>query len=242
MNDIDIQMIKAFEAVNKQIRICYGGDGSLVREWRAAQRDKKILLPIRNYARCAEHENFLDDLLNNPDRFDSAKRELKMTLHAPVRCEFDGYDELALSEILVTDDDVTEAMRFDVIVNGEKYLSNVIATAFMASTSFGATGYWSSVTRTIFREGYGLAFIAPTVGVNNLVLKSTDRIEISFVRGCVATVAADKLVSKRTFKAGERLMLETSPENIPIIGLAQFHCNACRAKRSGTVLSNEYLK
>ena len=242
MNDADMQKIQAFEAANKQVKICYGGDGSLVREWRAAERAKKILLPVRNYARCEEHESFLDDLLNNPDKFDSAKRELKMTLHAPVRCEFDGYDELALSEILVADDDVTEAMRFDVFVNGEKYLGNVIATAFLVSSPFGATGYWSSVTRTIFREGYGLAFLAPTVGVSNLVLKSTDKIEISFVRGCAATVAADKLVCKHEFAAGDRIRLETSSENVPIIGLAQFHCNACRAKRSGTVLSNEYLK
>jgi NAD kinase len=242
MNDTDMQKIKAFEAANRQIKICYGGDGSLVREWRSAVRDKKILLPVRDYARCGEHENFLDDLLNNPDKFDSVKRSLKMTLHAPVRCEFDGYDELALSEIFVTDDDVTEAMRFDVFVNGEKYLGNVIATAFLVSTPFGSTGYWSSVTRTIFREGYGLAFLAPTVGVSNLVLKGTDKIEIAFVRGCSATVAADKLVSKHEFKAGDRIRLETSPENVPIIGLAQFHCNECRAKRNGTVLSNEYLK
>lgn len=240
--DLDRQKIQAIEAAHRQIRICFGGDGSLVREWRSAAKDKKILLPVRDYARCAEHESFLDDLLNSPGKFEFVERELKMTLHAPLECEFDGYRELALSEVFVSNADVTEALRFDVYVNGERYLGNVIATAFLASTPFGATGYWSSVTRTIFREGFGMAFVAPTVGVSNLVLKATDRVEAEFVRDCTAAVAADKLVTSRFFKAGDRIRLATSSDNVPILGLAQFHCNECRAKRNGTVLSTQYLK
>jgi len=234
--------IAKFESENRQVRICYGGDGSVVSEWRKAKADKKILLPIRNYGQCEEHASVLDDLLERPDAFSEAKRELKLTLHPPLRCEFEGYDEQALSEILVTNANITEAIRFDVYVNGEKYLGNVIATAFIASTTFGATGYWSSVTKTIFRDGFGLAFIAPTVGVSNLVLKHTDRVDIEFARGCEAAVAADKLVTKRVFSKGDRIRLGLSSDNVPILGLAQFHCNACRAGRNGTVLSTQYLK
>lgn len=236
------EKIARFEEKNRQVRICYGGDGTLVSEWRRAQKDKKVLLPIRNYGQCPEHAGFLDDLLNRPEKFGDAKRELKMTLHPPVRCEFGSYDSLALSEFLVTNADITEALRFDVLVNGEKYLGNVVATSFLVSSAFGATGYWSSVTRTIFREGFGMAFVAPTVGVSNLVLKPTDRAEVRFARGCSAKVSADKEVACADFSVGDVMRFETSCENVPIFGLAQFHCNTCRAGRSGTVLANQYLK
>ena len=236
------QKIARFEAENKLLKVCFGGDGAIVSSWRDAVKAKKMLFPIRNYGMCEEHAAMLDDLMRRPEAFNDNRKELKLSLHPPVRCEFDGYDELALSEVLVTSDDITVALRFDVLVNGEKYLENVIATSVLAATEFGATGYWSSVTRTIFRDGIGLAFIAPTVGVDNLILKRTDKVEISFVRGCTAKVAADKLVVSRKFEPCEKIRIESSSENVPIIGLAQFHCNACRAKRSGTILSTQYLK
>jgi NAD kinase len=234
--------IAQFEAKNRQLLVCWGGDGTVVDRWRQAKKEKKILFPIRNYGQCDEHASLVDNLLDSPEKFNDCKNELKLTLHPPIRCEFDGYDELSLSEALLTNKDITSAVRFNVWVNGEKYLDNVIATSFLAASVFGATGYWSSITRTIFREGFGIAFVAPTVGVSNLILKHTDKVEIEIVRGTTLTVAADKLVTEKLFEAGERIRIENSPKNIPIIGLSQFHCNACRAKRNGTVLSNQYLK
>lgn len=234
--------IKAFEAANRQVKICWGGDGSLVSAWRDAKKDGRILLPIRNYARCPEHESFMDDLLDRPEKFSDFRNELRFTLHSPLETETAGVRELSLSETLVTNADVTEALRFDIYVNGGKYLGNVIATSVLVSTVFGSTGYWSSVTRTIFRDGFGLAFVAPTVGVSNLVLKPTDTAEIEFARACTAAVAFDKKTAERRFETGDRMSFRLSPDNVPVLGLAQFHCNACRARRSGTVLFNEYIK
>ena len=78
---------------------------------------------------------------------------------------------LALAEVQVKNKDITSALRFNVFVNGKKYYDNVIADALLASTPLGSTGYWKSITRMIFRDGYGMTFIAPTVGISSVILK-----------------------------------------------------------------------
>ena len=234
--------LSAFEAENRQIAVAYGGDGTLASRWRGARKEKKIVFPVRDYGLCETHRKMYEAVFSGDASFKDMKQELKMTLHPPVRCEFPGHDLTALSEFFIGNADITEAVRTDVVVNGETYLENVISSGIVVASAFGATGYWSSVARTIFRSGYGIAFVAPTVGVSNVVLGQADKAEVVVRRGFSACVGADKEIVRTDAPEGTRFRFESSSDNVPIIGLRQFHCNACRAARNGTILSNQYLK
>ena len=155
--------------------------------------------------------------------------------------EVDGVKKLALNEIQVKSNDITEALRFDVYVNGKKYYENVIADGVLFAAPNGATGYWKSVTRTIFRDGCGLAFIAPTVGISNLVLKSTDLVKLVLVRDASVALSYDKIKVISDVSKGTEIDMNLSAENLAIIGYEQFMCYDCRKNRNSTILQDQYI-
>lgn len=242
VNNLDaVEKIKTIESKNKQLKICYGGDGTILQSWRDAHSKKKILFPIRNYSQCDEHKTMLDDILSNPTKFDKYEKSLKMTLHPLIECSFNVDKYKALSEFTITNKDVTSAIRFDCVVNGDSYYENIISTGIIVATAFGSTGYFTSVARTNFRIGVGVAFIAPTVGINNIILSQTDRLTLVFRRESEIIITADKEVYTIGVGVGDKLEFVDACDNVAIIGRKQFMCAKCRKNRNSTILNNSYL-
>lgn len=241
-------LVGEFEKANPSVRVVLGGDGSLVSAWRSASADGKLLLPVRDYARCPECDTALEELLTSPEKFAERRRELKMTLHRLLEFKKDGggIDDggvrTALSEATAMTADPTECMRFDVEVNGEKIYDNVVASGFVVATPFGSTGYFGSIARTVFRDGFGVAFVAPTVGVNNLVLGAADTVKVAFRRGVRVNLAADKDLAPVSAAEGDEFSFGCGSDKVAILGLKEFHCPACRALRHGTRICTQYLK
>lgn len=229
----------------KDIFPIYGGDGSLVEQWRDAFKAKKAVLPIRNYSRCEKHEEMLKILLDDNVNL---KKDLflKMTLHPLISCLMPKEDlasdgTFCLAEAQIKNKDITSAMRFDVYVNDNKYYSNVIADGIIFSTPLGSTGYWQSLTRMLFREGWGMTFIAPTQGVNSLILKTTDQVKIKFIRWTDVIVACDKLVESKHIEVDDEFNFSLSPENLAMVGYSEFMCFDCRKNRHSTILQNQFI-
>ena len=236
--------IDKLQKLHPDVLIAYGGDGTLASKWREAFDAKKAIWPIRNYGMCQKHEELLKALVeDNALKLKDVK--FNQTLHqlAEVNYPFEvaGVKKLALNEIQVKSNDITEALRFDVYVNGKKYYKNVIADGVLFAAPNGATGYWKSVTRTIFRDGCGLAFIAPTVGISNLVLKSTDFVKLVLVRDASVALSYDKTKVISDVSKGTEIDMNLSVENLAIIGYEQFMCYECRKNRNSTILQDQYI-
>ena len=58
-----------FTIENKDIAVLYGGDGTLVGEWRKFRTRKggKPILPVRNYGLCQTHLDFYTKFFNASD-------------------------------------------------------------------------------------------------------------------------------------------------------------------------------
>lgn len=238
MKEEDIAV--ALQAQHKNVIISYGGDGTLASMWRTAKAQKKPILPVRNYGRCQKHEEMLKTLL---DCKSEKELSLKMSVNPIIgfRVNDDIASSVALAEVQLKNKDITSALRFNVYVNGKRYYDNVIADAVIASTPIGSTGYWKSVTRTIFREGFGLAFLAPTVGISSLVLKPTDSVKIELVRDAVVSIAADKEVNSRECMKGDTVNISLEQDNMSIIGYDEFMCFECRKLRNSTILQDQFI-
>ena len=238
MTEEDI--ISALQAQHKNVLISYGGDGTLVSKWREAKAQKKPILPVRNYGRCQKHEELLKALLEC-----KSEKELSLKLSVNPIIEFSFHDEqnhkMALAEMQLKNKDITSALRFNVFVNNKKYYDNVIADAVIASTPLGSTGYWKSITRTIFRDGFGLTFLAPTVGISSLVLKPTDFVKIEFTRNAILSVASDKDTNEKEVKSGDFVDVSLASDNMSIIGYDEFMCFECRKNRNSTILQDQYI-
>ena len=93
----------------------------------------------------------------------------------------------------------------------------------------------------MFYEGIGLAFIAPTYGICNLVLKVTDVINIRFKRDAVVNLAADKNLSEIAFAEGNLFTIESCCNNAMIGRYSEFMCNKCRKLRNSTTINDQYF-
>ena len=139
--------------------------------------------------------------------------------------------------------DPTEALRFSVIVNGKTYMKQCIADGIIYSSKLGSHGYFKSVTRTLFtdNDSVGLGFIAPTYGICNLVLKSTDIVHVKFERAGTAVISHDKSWESVSVQAGDEVELTQSCEGVSLFGYDLFCCQECRNLRNSTTVNDKYI-
>lgn len=244
MNQKDKELLDAFakSPVAKQFEIAYGGDGTLLKVASLVGK-KKGIIPIRDYARCNAHKDLLEEIcLSNGSPL---KHSLKYSKHNFLTAYANGtsLDKHPISEIVVKNADPTEAMRFSVVVNGKKYMSQCIADGFIFSSALGSHGYFKSVARTLFIDpnSVGLAFLSPTYGICNLVLRSTDKLKIVFERSTSATMAFDKDIVKMPFEYDSEIELEQSCDGVSFFGYDIFCCPECRKLRNSTVVNDQWL-
>jgi len=238
MSDTAESLIKKFEEQNKSIAIAYGGDGTLLSKARA-KNFKKAIAPIRNYGLCQKHANILNDFLGTG----KADASFKITVQPLIRCQVGGLDwsEVAMSELTLKNLDLTSCLRFDLKVNGRLYMENVMADGLIAATPLGSHAYFKSVARLIFTEGIGIGFIAPTYGINNLVIRQQDKAEVIFRRDFDVQLTFDKLVKEVKVKAGQSVTIESACQNMSVVGYDAFMCPECRKLRNSTMVNDQYL-
>ncbi len=238
------EALEAFIAKNPQIAVLHGGDGTLVGEWRKFRTRKgasKILVPLRNYGLCQKHAELYMKLFKGEEEI-----QLKQFLFPVLRGEFrdpekkmDCYLD-ALAELTIVGSDPTAALRFNILVNRNPVVENVIANGAIFATKLGSTGYFKSVARTIFTSGIGVGFICPTYSVPNIVVSSMDKIEFELARDAEIVVSGDKLVQKINAEAGWKLAAADAAENIAVFGYDHFMCPECRKNRNSTVVNDNY--
>ena len=237
--------VAKFEAANKNVAVLYGGDGTLVREWRKfhARKGGKCLLPVRNYGLCKKHLEFYTKFFAT--REDSEEDlSVKQFLFPILRGEFkdrgiDNYLDF-LSELTIVNADQTAALRFNIKVNGKPIVENVIANGVILATKLGSTGYFKSVARTIFTKGIGVGFICPTYSVPNIVVSSSDKIQFELARRAKLAVTADKLKQEVDAEAGWTLEAADACDNVSILGYDYFMCPECRKNRNSTLVNDNY--
>ena len=245
MDDRIKEALDKFAAQSKDIAILYGGDGTLVGEWRKYRSRKggKCLLPVRNYGLCQKHIEFYTKFFNASE--DSEEDlSLKQFLFPVLRGEFkdrglDNYLD-ALSELTIVGKDPTSTLRFNIYVNGKSIVENVIANGVIFATKLGSTGYFKSVARTIFTQGIGVGFICPTYSVPNVVIGQADKVKFELARKAKLAVTADKLTQEVDAEAGWVLETMSACDNVSILGYDHFMCPECRKNRNSTLVNDNY--
>jgi len=243
----DKTLIDKFNAskVAKNMVIAYGGDGQLLKVV-SQVGNKKGIIPIRNYGRCAKHAKLLEEVVEGTND----RLNLKYSKQPFIDYSLDGEKSIfknqlvgPIAEIVWKSANPTEAMRFSVLVNGKEYMKQCIADGVICATSLGSHGYFKSVTRTIFNdtESLGLGFIAPTYGLCNLVLKSTDIVKVALERDANTLLSGDKCFKEMACKKGTVLELRLGAEGVALYGYDMFCCPECRKLRNSTTVNDQYL-
>ncbi len=208
-----------------ELVIAHGGDGTLfIAERNYPDIPKLALRDEATAPLCRKHR--LKERLA-----DFANGKLEVT-HLPKLCATLGSGESisGINDIFVHNCQRVNALRYRVFIDGGLYANEVVGDGVGISTVHGSTGYYKSITHSVFRTGIGLAFSNSTEVVDHLVLDSSSKVEIEIVRG-PALVVADNSEQQLLFDSGERVTIRQSSDTAVIYGLKGFMCPECRYLR-----------
>lgn len=213
----------SFELVEKDpdVVLSYGGDGTLLAAEHNFPNTPK--LPIRDSQvciKCAQHsdEVLLTKLKNN---------ELTLTTYQKLEANFLENRVTALNDIVIRNALPTHAIRFTVKKNGQPVTEDtVIGDGVIAATPFGSTGYFQSITRKTFDQGFGLAFNNPVREISPLFFQN-DIITIEIVRG-PATLSFDN--SQTIYSLGQKdtVEIKASSQKALIYSPQTLRCPDCK--------------
>lgn len=233
----DLVLNMGFEIVetNPDVIVTYGGDGTLLASERQFPQIPK--LPIRDSKvcqKCSVHETeHLLQLLKNS--------QIEITQQPKLETTFDGNTLVALNDIVIRNKSAYHAIRFYISKNGEKIhipASNnqqstsklIIGDGIVASTPFGSTGYYQSITRTTFNENFRIVFNNTVISIPALEFTSSDEIILDIVRG-PGEMTSDNNPETIELIEGNQVVIKVSSETAQIFSPETLRCNNCKIRR-----------
>ncbi len=216
-----------FEVVtlSPDLILSYGGDGTLLSSERKFPGIPK--LPIRDSnvcIKCSDHTiEYLLDLLQ--------KKQLKLEELQKLEFAFHNESFAALNDIVVRNSIPIHAIRFKVFINSKVISPEIIlGDGVIASTPFGSTGYYQSVTRETFNQRFKLAFNNTTLPVSSISFKDQDTISLEIVRG-PATLSVDNNPMFLTLKEKDTIEIKPSQHKAYIYSPKTLRCTKCKLDR-----------
>ncbi|MFW5803044.1 MAG: hypothetical protein ACOCWJ_03915 [Verrucomicrobiota bacterium] len=207
---------------NPELVISYGGDGSLL----GAERDFPGVpkLPIRDgrtSEKCTEHGDakLIEAFLNNKlSRRKMLKLEAQTDEHPPLSC---------LNDIVINKRNIASSVRYRLRLDNALYAQHlIVGDGLVASTPFGSTGYYRSITHSLFRSGIGIAFNNSTEPLDHLVVADNTQIHVEIVRG-PAVLLSDNDPTRIRLRKGNTVVIRKAAQSAIIHGLETFRCRRC---------------
>jgi len=193
INDFDSDLI-----------ISYGGDGTFLLAECKFPEIPKLLIRENNICKLCVKEDLEDAL----EIF--KKGRYKIDEINKVEVEFNGKILNATNEIILHNADPRHAIRYEVEIDGKKiHNHDVIGDGIVLSTQLGATGYYRSITDSIFFTGIGLAFNNSTEPYDHMVLNENSIIKIKIKRG-PAIIFADSQKDGFDLNEGNEITIRKS--------------------------------
>lgn len=132
----------------------------------------------------------------------------------------------ALNEFSLHHVKPNQAIRFSVRIDGEPHTEQAIGDGVIIATPFGSHAYYRSITNSTFRLGLGIAFNNTTEPIDHTVVRATDPIHITVLRG-PAYFLADNNPHMPILEAGQSLTIRQSKKKAILLGVDRFRCPDC---------------
>lgn len=216
-----------FELVTKSpdIVISYGGDGTLLSAERQYPGIPK--LPIRDSKVCKKCSNHTEEILLTS----LANGKLELKEYDKMETEFEGIKFLALNDIVVRNTSAFHAIRLRIKIN-QKLIQEqlIIGDGIVASTPFGSTGYFQSITRKSFDKNFQIAFNNTIDEFKPIEFTLQDQIRIQIVRG-PAQLTSDNNPKILELSDLNEISIFASEQKALIYSAESLRCPDCIVKR-----------
>jgi NAD kinase len=182
----------------------HGGDGAFLFAENKYPEVPKLILRENSVCKlCDKRSN--STLIN---LFFKNKFEIEENIK--VEAIIKGKKLTATNDITLHNGDPRHAIRYKAKINGKLlHEKEIIGDGIVVSTPLGSTGYYRSITDSIFYTGIGLAFNNSTEAFDHMVLKEDSIIEIEITRG-PAYLFADNQEKKVKINEGEKIQIKKS--------------------------------
>lgn len=114
-----------------------------------------------------------------------------------------------MNDVVVHNADPRHAIRYRLSVNGKAIGGEIIGDGFVVATPLGATGYYRSITDSVFEVGIGIAFNNSMEQSDHLVVCEESVITAVILRG-PAMVYADNQAASIAMEDGVRVSITRS--------------------------------
>lgn len=203
-----------------EVIISYGGDGTLLYAERTYPGIPK--LPIRNSLvckKCPKHDEkvLLQNLLNG---------KLKLKEYKKLETTFFYKTFYALNDFVIRNKYPIHTIRFRIPPSDKLMLGDGI----VVSTPFGSTGYFKSITRKTFDDGFGVAFNNTVEEIKPLFFKDKDQVSFKLIRG-QATLSFDNNPDIFNIDESSEITFKLSSQKAKIYEADSLRCPDCIVKR-----------
>jgi NAD+ kinase len=213
----DLVKSKGLEIVEKDpdAVITFGGDGTIIlSEYYFPGVPKLALKSSRICKLCEPLEN--EEILT---RFIAGTYKIKK-VHK-IEATISGKTLHAMNEIILHNVDPRRAIRYHMKINDEPMPKHeIIGDGAIISNAFGSTGYYRSITGSIFKVGMGVAFNNSTETNDHMVLEETDIVTIAITRG-PGLVYADNQEDSIHVNEGDEISVKMSKHAAQLIRVAE---------------------
>jgi len=203
-----------------EVVISYGGDGTFLgaeHQWPGVP--KLAIRHSRMCTKCSVHDDAA--VLQRLTRGE-VSRTVLMKLAGAAK----GKNLLAINDVTLNKVSPVTGVRYRVWINEQAYSGEIVGDGLVASTPFGSTAYYRSITRSFFRSGIGVAFNNSTEQVDHLVLRETDRLHIVIRRG-PAVLCADNSPETVRLEEGDEAWIAKAEETAILLAADTLLCNRC---------------
>ncbi len=195
-----------YDEKKPDIVVSYGGDGTFLS---AERKYPGVLKALFRYSKICKKCHNLPithalELIK--------KKKYKIIEHK--KLEAKGL--FATNDMIIRNKNPTHAIRFMLEINNKKINGEIIGDGIIASTPFGSTAYFHSITRKTFAKGIGIAFNNTIEEHKPLLLNEKAKVKLTITRG-EAFLAADNNPKMLTIKPGNSITIKTSKKKAKLI-------------------------
>lgn len=215
---------------NPDVIVSYGGDGTLLSAERKFPGIPK--LPIRDSKVCRKCPIHTTEYLLGA----LSEEKIKLQIFPKLEAKTGNEDFLAINDIVVRNLTPMHALRFKLFKDSKAIKPEIIiGDGVVATTAFGSTGYYKSITRKTIDHGFAIAFNNTTQVIEPLRFSDGEHIRIDIIRG-PGTLSSDNSPKILTLREGDQVKIFPSAHSARIYVKSTLRCPDCEILRDKRLL------